>query len=771
MADDQPPPLTGAAALRAQSKVPLQTAPPPAEADTTAAAPPAPSGAAALRAQSKVPLAGTGGQSPPVPATAPVDDSAWSQTKNLAYQAGQGVLEGGAGMLGLPALAGQGINKLLGKIGVKEDPNLWTGKGWEPSDWLKTAQSVGYDPTQQPKGLGQELVRGLGADVPPAILGALTGMGIPQAAAYTVGPGLAGDLFHHYAPDWSPLWASLPTALTMSGVERVATQSAARAAAAKAAEQAAAQEAAATAARQAHEAQSADASLVQKAQTRGTKNVASAFKQGSEADIAKWHDSETAAADTQLQTEHVGADADREAAAAQLGTSKTLVQGAGVMQDKSRQWLEKEFKPNLAKAEDGMFYKDPLDHSKGTLVPPDAEGDATHLKDSIKHSYVTGAGTEGEPIAAMFRSRLPEQVNAKLDAMAAAQGKPPGTAPTFTFADLRNIRSAIGDALGDPSVISSIGVKKLNEMYRGVNEDIRAAVSKSAGQEGLDAFDKFNKEATRLFGVAGTVGDNIVTTTNVGKETITPYQVANKDSLWNDSTKVNQLRSEKTLNEGVNEVAASKLRAGGRDAETAYDKLPEGKAAMFGNQAPALDAVVARRVAAEKAAADAKTGLDTQRDQLLKDATQAKEDIRQHGAALRDVQTAERSKTGTGLRQTEENARANRQQLTDWAKELQRKATSVGGREFPFWFRNAPSLASGFMGGQHLLHEFGPTLPDWGTNLVGATGAGASYLGWKGLQELYDNPASARNLLLGGAASSPPSPPPNKLGYSVTPNK
>jgi hypothetical protein len=770
MADNQPP-LTGAAALRAQLKpsvqeqtpapAPVQTSQPPAQDNA-----PAPlTGAAALRAAA-----------PPLPGAtqSPASDTprTWTDViEGAPKQLYQGAIEGGAGMLGLPAIAEHAIGSGLSKFGVNIPDNALTRflAPHTASEMLGEAQQhIGYDPTQ-PKDLSSQIIRGAGQATASLPLGEAMGMARGANAAYTYIPAAAGDLWHHET-NTNPLWASLPTALSLTGGARLWGESAARQAATEAAEQAAKEQAEATAARQAHDVTAPDEQQLQKAQTRGAQDVAREFKKGSQADIDKAHDLQTTAADTQLQAEHTGADADREAVAAKLGTSKTLEEGTGKMQDQARQWLDKEYKKKLGDAEDGLFYKNPADHSQGTLIPQDALGDATNLKNSIEHSYVMGAGVEGEPIASMFRSRLPEAVNAKLDMLAQKQGLPAGKAPQFTFADLRNIRSAIGDAIGDPSIMSSIGVKKLNEMYRGVSDDMRAAVGNSAGQEGLKAFDKFNAEANRIFGVAGNVGENIATTTNAARDTITPKMVADNKGLWNDSTKINQLRSEPTLDKGVNEVAASKLRAGGRDAETAYDKLPEAKAAMFGPHAPALDAVTARRTAAESAAADAKAAADQQHKLMTDAAKEAKQDITKHGAALKDVDINARAKTKIGLSQAEENAKTKTQQLTAWAKELQRRATSVGGREFPFWIRNMPSLASGYLGGQHLLNEFGMQMPDWGQQLMsGAAGLGM-YGMTQGAKELYHNPHAVRNLLQAGTASMPPSAP-NKLGFSVTQNK
>jgi hypothetical protein len=769
MADNQPP-LTGAAALRAQLKPQVQEQAPSVPAEQTPPQDNAPTpvtGAAALRAQSKVPLPGadtsqSGGDTP----------KTWGDViRGAPKQLYQGAIEGGAGMLGLPAIAEHAIGAGLSKAGINIPDNALT-RFLAPktsAEMLGNAQeSIGYDPTQ-PKDLSSQMIRGAGQATASLPLGEAMGMARGANLGYTYLPAAIGDVWHHET-GMNPLWASLPAALTGTGFARLWGESSARQAATQAAEQAAKEQAEATAARQAHEAVAPDESQLQKAQTRGTKQVARAFKEGSEADIAKAHDIQTTATDTQLQGAHTGADIDREAVASQLGTSKTLEEGTGKMQDQARQWLDKEYKKKLGDAEDGLFYKDPADHSQGTLIPQDALGDATNLKNSIEHSYVMGAGVEGEPIASMFRSRLPEAVNAKLDMLAQKQGLPAGQAPKFTFADLRNIRSAIGDAIGDPSILSSIGVKKLNEMYKGVSDDMRAAVGNSAGQEGLNAFDKFNKEASRIFGVAGNVGENIATTTNAARETITPKMLADNKGLWNDSTKINQLRSEPTLDKGVNEVAASKLRAGGRDAETAYDELPEAKAAMFGQQAPALDAITAKRTAAESAAADAKTAAENQRKQMLKDTVTGKQEISEHGAALRDVDIATRGKTKIALSQAEENAKTKTQQLTAWAKELQRRATSVGGREFPFWIRNMPSLASGYLGGQHLLNEFGMQMPDWGSQLMsGAAGLGA-YGMTQGAKELYQNPHAVRNLLQAGTASASP-PAPNKLGFSVTKNQ
>ena len=777
MADDQK--LNGAAALRAQSKVPLAGATSQSDAAPAASAEETPaSGAAALRAQSKVPLSGNAtSQSDTAPAP---EESTWDQVKDYGKQFYQGGLEGIAGAAGLPALAAHGVNKLLAPLGFHppiEDPaNAPLKESWMPSGFLKSEEGIGYDPTQQPKGFGQEMVRGLGRATGTLPLAGFAGMGPAAAAAYTYGPSIAGDLFHHFAPDWNPLWASLPAALTMTGAERLITEGIARNAATTAAEKAAQEQAAATAARQAHEAGSADASLLQKTQARGVKDVAGAFKEGSEADIAKWHDSEHtaadaqlqaehAAADTHLQTEHTGADADREAVASSLGQADTVQRGGEALQDAARSWKKTDFPTELKDAENQMY--------KGAVnIPEDALGNLNQFESSLKNSFYKAG--ELEPIAQRLRSRMPEGLENAINQIKKERGIAPDQPLEATLDDMRKLRSVLGDAMTSPKLTEGVDAGKMNELYRALSGDMEGAISKASGPEGLAQFKKFNEEARRLYGIASGPVSDVISTTDKAGETIAPGDAvsATLKGSDKDGTRLAQLSSEPTLKKGLNEVAASQLRTGKGPGVTQGDPdkffttlAPESKTALFGDEtAGKLQDAIDRRTAAETNtasmkttaetnAATTKTAADTKRDELLNEVKKGKKDIIDTGAANRDVQTAARSKTGTELRQAQENAVANTQAAVAKAKDLQKRGASVGGIELPFWIRNMPSLASGYLGGQHLLNEFGTTLPDWGNQLTAGIGAGVGYLASKGARELVGNPLAARNLLVGGAAS------------------
>jgi hypothetical protein len=736
MADGDQVPLTGAAALRAQSKVPLS--------DTAKTTPPipttsqetAPSGAAALRAQSKVPLAG---------AEAPQSDAepSWGATLARApNQAYQGLIEGGAGLLGLPAIAEHGIGTLLGKAGITVPDNALT-RFLTPktaSEMLGNAQQhIGYDPTQ-PTDLTSQIVRGAGQATAALPLGAEMGMGMGANAAYTYGPALAGSIAEHFGIN--PLLASLPTALTMSGLERkLITEPAIRSAAQEAAEKAAAEAAAAKAAKEAHTAAEPAASELATLQRQGGANLAAGFKEGSEADIAKWHDSE-----------HAGADVDREAVASTLGQSKTTQQAGEALQDAARSWKKTEFPQQLKDAENKMY--------DGVVkIPQDAPGDLSNFRNSLTNSFYRAG--ELEPAAQQLRSRMPERLESALDDIALKQGLLPGEVPNATLSDMKKLRSILGDAMTSPKLSEGVDAGKMNELYRALSSDMEGAISNAAGSQGVAQFKKFNEEARRLYGLAsGPVGD-IISTTDKAGEIIRPGEAVGSvlKGSDKDASRLIQLGSEPTLKKGLDEVAASQLRTGSPD--DFYKGLaPESQTALYGNNVGKVQSAIDRRVAADQG-----------RDKMIQDVAGKAKVIKQREAAYQAGQTRARRETGVALDQEEAARKVALQEANAKLSALKNPPkTPPFGIEIPGWMKGAAgmgTLGGAFEAGRN-LGPLAAHFPGWGEDVLGLTAtAGAGALGL-GARELWKNPAARRNLLQAGAATGTG---PNALGWDVEENK
>jgi hypothetical protein len=682
----------------------------------------------------------------PSATTGATGEQTWGATiKDLPYQFGQGMIEGGAGLLGAPAGIAHGINRLFGIPAPVEDPKLGFQNAFTPSDLLSKAKGTGYyDPTQ-PDTLTGQVVRGLGQSTPALPLGPLGGLGAKANLAYTYLPSAVGDIFHHYT-DQNPLWASLPSALTLSGLERIFTQGAAKSAATAAAAKAAQEQAAAEAALKAHAAMQPATSEMTTLQRQGAANVVQSFKEGSLADIAKAHDAE-----------YTAADADREDIAASLGTSDTIQKGGEALQDAARSWKKTEFPKALKDAEEQMY--------KGAVnIPEDAGGDLTNFRDSLANSFYKAGDLE--PAAQQLKSRMPERLESALDAIGAKQGLKPGEVPAATLNDMKKLRSILGDAMTSPKLSEGVDAGRMNELYRALSSDMEAAISKAAGPQGVIQFKKFNEEARRLYGLAsGPVGDIIKSTDPLDKS-ILPGDAVAKTLAGSDKdgSRLTQLASEPTLKKGLDEMAASQLRTGKGpgvvqgDPDKFFTGLaPESKTALFGDvTAGKLQDTIDRRAAA-----------DQTRDQMTKDVGKGVKDIKQSAAADIAGQTRVRGEKTIALEQEESARKAALQEAQAKMKDVH-TAKPMSWENIP-WGRVLAGLG-GLTAGHHLLpQELASQLPNWGERAVDLATMAGSYVTAKGAHEMIHNPQARKNLLQAGTTTAGTRP--DVLGWGVGENK
>lgn len=92
---------------------------------------------------------------------------------------------------------------------------------------------------------------------------------------------------------------------------------------------------------------------------------------------------------------------------------------------------------------------------------------------------------------------LPRRLQQSLAAIKGGQQM--GALADFTWDGARQLRSAIGEALGDPSIVSSIGEARLKALYKSITTDLKSV----ADAEGLGKeFEAANAASGQLFGTA-----------------------------------------------------------------------------------------------------------------------------------------------------------------------------------------------------------------------------------------------------------------------------
>lgn len=730
--------------------------------------------------------------------TAPKQEAAPFDLGRTLTQVGRGAEEGVAGTLGLPGFLGNKLNALTGR--------QWSSSIHPPSpgDILGGASSLGiYDPSNAPRNELEKWAEFGGSAIPSLAIGAATGMPLWPNLAYSTVPGVVAKEAEEKL-GVSP-WITAPlTALAMSkggaGINFVRAAQADKAAATQAGEavsgaetahtQAAADAAQRLAETQEHQLQRSDFSLGQKIDRWNTQDAALTQKQAELKDAADQH-----------FAEHTAATADRDAIAAKLGKSQNVDDSAPIMQAKAREWLSgdgpENFPAKIKKVENGMYYKtdaqgNMLTDAQGNNIPlinEDSLGNLDNLRESITNSF--GNAGLAEPVAAELRSKLPQRVLTQLDKIASAQGAAAGETATLPFRDIRALRTAIGNAMDSPEIIRSIGAQKIAEMYRAINNDARHTVAQAAGTEGLAAFDRFNQEAQRLYGIKAALGDNVVTTLNPARETIGNADVV-KNLMANTGESgqlLEKLSSEPTLKQGLNEIAAARLRRGrggdtnAGDPESEFKGLsPGAKTHLYGDDnSKAIQGVIDRRAAADNAQDAAKaqaeqterntlrTGMRTQASEIAAQskagtvASQASSNAaRQQKAAAGALEEAQRNKKAL-----DDIVASNKEKMWGWTKAKNWKVPGFGAVGGLGIQAVASGLGESLIGMAHNAMTNQPIgeIPNLAAYplmfTAGGLAAGAA-------KQVIRHPDTVRNMLQGTipAVSSTP----NALGWSVTPS-
>ena len=148
------------------------------------------------------------------------------------------------------------------------------------------------------------------------------------------------------------------------------------------------------------------------------------------------------------------------------------------------------------------------------------------------------------------KALLPSRVTTMLDAINA--DVPQGSAMTWKQA--QDLRSAIGNIMGVPEIVNSVGKDALKKAYGGISEDMRAsATAHGAGQLFADA----NAVSTAGHAFIENTLSKIIRANNPAQESIPPERAADT-ILGSGDTHLQAIRQE--MPRAADELAAYKLR-------------------------------------------------------------------------------------------------------------------------------------------------------------------------------------------------------------------
>ncbi len=232
--------------------------------------------------------------------------------------------------------------------------------------------------------------------------------------------------------------------------------------------------------------------------------------------------------------------------ARRLGNSTSEQTAGEVLQKEARNWRDVVFPQKQAQA------WAPVDQLLG--------GEA--VAPSNYRTALTALTNKLQALPETALALLPAKTRALLDAINA--DVPAGQAMTWQQA--QNLRSAIGQVMGVPEIVQSVGKDQLTKAYGGISQDMRdtaAALDARNSTPGAvstaatDAFTNANKVSTDGHAFIDNTLSRIIRSNNPAQETIAPEKAASS-ILGSGDTTLEALRRE--IPAAVDELAAYKLR-------------------------------------------------------------------------------------------------------------------------------------------------------------------------------------------------------------------
>jgi len=706
-----------------------------------------------------------------------LDDKTRMQLENqntsgssLGTSFSQGLVEGGAGILGLPGLANRGISKVTGRPTASWEPTA------TPADLEKRAAEnklLGYNPDWQPKSMEDYIGRGLGygtAALPIAGASLLAApeeglAGLGSLLGWTYGPEIAGAVGEKLTgmPSWI---TSLLTGFGGPSLGRLGVDLNEYRKAGPAAEEAANKlkdfqgtgelEASKAAADKFKD----ESPAYRTSQSNLRADISSEAQRHTDqllSDAAAKRDSlYSTAEDTHLK-EGWAAGADREEAAKAVGGSfYDPANAAPSVQQHFRNWVNGVDEngvpvpgsfPEKAKAiEQGMYEK----------LPDDTPMKLTNFTSTLKNGWQDAGELEG--LMKTLRGKLPAQMESELDKVVAGQGGTVGQAPDTLLRNVKILRSGIGDALGTPGMVNGLDRAKLAELYRALSSDIEEGAGK-VGPEALAAFKKYNGDMTDLYNKVG-LTEKAITTKNAGQETMGAADVIKNLLAGTDKAgdQLAKLRTEPELAKGLNEFASAKIRS---DPEGWAALHPDAQVALAGpGKATQVQSAIERQTNADAKLIKDKEAADANYKAEQEVAKTSGENYKGAMESVnRNTTIADRMQQGRDIVNRKNLATKTNRELTKQAEATAANAATYRERysgagiwhNVPFWnwlsgaaggitdlTGNAAKLAHALPGGG------GTALGTIANHLLPFAGLGLT----AGAQEAIMHPRSVRNALL-----------------------
>lgn len=268
-----------------------------------------------------------------------------------------------------------------------------------------------------------------------------------------------------------------------------------------------------------------------------------------------------------------------DAHASALGGSRTYTEAGTQAQAAARDWLDNQMPAREAALWSGV----------DRLLPDQTPVPLSNFREVL--GKLAGKGGKlnslvqalpGESMSAGLKAKL-DSLDSLLREQFSWVGKPavseyprtPGAMPDVVpnWRDARALRTAIGNVMGAPSVVSSGVAKQLEPLYAGLTQDLQEAASR-VSPEARAAFDSANVESTKLHSFTKDVISKLLKHDNPEQAGITPEQAAS--NILRGGTKGGTMlaRLREYLPNAANELSAAEIRNRGLESEPDLGNLP-----------------------------------------------------------------------------------------------------------------------------------------------------------------------------------------------------
>lgn len=249
--------------------------------------------------------------------------------------------------------------------------------------------------------------------------------------------------------------------------------------------------------------------------------------------------------------------------AAAMGQSKTWQEAGTQVQQQARTYLEKTMPARL--------------ESIWAPVDSQMQGAAAKLTNfETELAKQTSKSPSVQPVVDELSPKMPARLQDALGNSVA------GLTGSATWADVKTLRTALGDALKNPMVVKDLPADSISKLYRALTKDMEAS-AQAVSPTALKLFKEANKESTDLYKFAeGTLG-KIVAGAKASAGDPVPEMVAKRLLTAGKAggSDLQALRAK--LPEAVNELGAAHLRAG-LDPSSWTKLSPEAKEALIPNE-------------------------------------------------------------------------------------------------------------------------------------------------------------------------------------------